>query len=54
MSISRDHYEALESAPEASPLGWRLSMGLCNLLVAATILGFALFALYEAKLLELF
>ena len=54
MSISRDEYQAIESAPETSPLGWRLSMSLCNLLVAATILGFALFALYEAKLLDLF
>ena len=54
MSTSREHYEAIESAPATSPLGWRLGMGLCNLLVAATILGFALFAIYEAKLLDLF
>ena len=54
MSPGRDEFDAMESAPDSAPLGWRLSMALCNLLIAATILALAVVAAYEYKGFGLF
>ena len=57
MSLVRDQFDAVETAPNSAPLGWRLSMALCNLLIGATILalaGLVGFAAYEHKGFGLF
>ena len=54
MSPARDEFYATESASHSAPLGWRLSMALCNLLIGATILALAGVAAFEFKGFGLF
>jgi hypothetical protein len=54
MSGVRDEFLASESASSSAPLGWRLSMALCNLLIGATILALAGIVAYEYKGFGLF
>ena len=54
MVHSGDKQVFADAVSDAPPLGWRLGMTLCDVLIAASILGFGLLALYEAWLLELF
>ena len=57
MSLVRDQFDAVESAPNSAPLGWRLGMALCNLLIGATIIALVCvvgIAAYEHKGFGLF
>ena len=54
MLLRSDHTDLAEAIVALPPLGWRLGMRLCNLLIAASIVGFALVAFIEARMLELF
>ncbi|NNM70862.1 hypothetical protein [Enterovirga aerilata] len=45
---------ALEGAGSPDPLGWKLAMALCNLLIALTLLGFVGYLAIETRSLELF
>lgn len=50
----RNEFDVVESAAASAPLGWRLGMGLCNLLIAASVLSFAVCTVYAMRFLELF
>lgn len=43
-------FDAAEKAQGAAPLGWRLAMRLCNLLIGITAAGLALLLAYEYNL----
>ena len=47
MSTARDDFFETENAAGGAPVGWRVSMALCNLLIGATILALAGIAAYE-------
>ncbi len=40
-------------ADEPDPVGWRLAMGLCHLLMAATLIAFAALLAIETRALHL-
>jgi hypothetical protein len=57
MSPARDEFDALQSASDSAPLGWRLGMALCNLLIGATIIALVVvvaIAAYDHKGIGLF
>jgi len=54
MSLVHDEFASADSASAAAPLGWRLGMALCNLLIGVTILGLAGIAVYEFRGIALY
>ena len=54
MKSTEQNFDPEEGSAAADPLGWTLAMGLCNILIAATILGCILFVAIENGMFHLY
>jgi hypothetical protein len=50
MLPAEHHSYSADEAPGSAPLGWRLGMGLCSVLIALTLAGLAVLLAFELKL----